>query len=177
MEEYIQGKGIVTPAATISANQQLLSQPHCTTFDKCVVGIVPNGPVTTVQEVQQIYNVFALTFMDGTAWRKQKRCMASDSIQKPKSWSLRQVATRLTTLNCYLPYLPGTAQSFTEDKMKDMLVEMHSPAYHHLMARANYDVDAHSYLEIMRYLQNLGLIKESFNKGNAQQNKQGHSEP
>jgi hypothetical protein len=48
--------------------------------------------------------------------------------------------------------------------MKDMLVDMHSPAYHHLMARANYDIDAHSYLEITQYLQNLGLIEESFNR-------------
>jgi hypothetical protein len=61
--------------------------------------------------------------------------------------------------------------------MKDMLVDMHSPAYHHLMARANYNVDTHSYLEITQYLQNLGLIEESFNKGNAQHNKQGNSEP
>jgi hypothetical protein len=53
------------------------------------VGIVPNGPVTTgVQEVQQIYDAFALMFMDKTAWRKQKRYMASGSIQKPKLWSL-----------------------------------------------------------------------------------------
>jgi hypothetical protein len=73
MEEFIQGKeGIATPATTISASQQLLSQPHCTTFDNCAAGVVPNGPVTTVQEVQQIYDAFALTFMDGTAWRKQK---------------------------------------------------------------------------------------------------------
>jgi hypothetical protein len=54
MEEYIQGKGIVIQAATITASQQLLSQPHCTTFDNCVVGIVPNGPVAMVQELQQI---------------------------------------------------------------------------------------------------------------------------
>jgi hypothetical protein len=54
MEEYIQSKGIVTPAATISASQQLMSQPHCTTFDNCAMGIVPNRPVATVQEVQQI---------------------------------------------------------------------------------------------------------------------------
>jgi hypothetical protein len=129
-----------------------------------------------VQEVQQIYEAFALTFMDGTAWRTQKRYMASGSIQKPKSWWLQLVATRLTTLNCYLPYLPGTAQLFTEDEMKkDMLVDMHSPAYHHLMAKANYDLDAHSYLEITQYLQNLGLIEESFYKGNAQHNKQGNS--
>jgi hypothetical protein len=141
------------------------------------VGIVPNGPETMVQEVQQIYDAFALTFVDKTAWRKQKRYMASGSIQKPKSLSLQQVATRLMTLNCYLPYLPGTAQSFTEDEMKAMLVDMHSPTYHHLMARANYDVDAHSYLEITQYLQNLGLIKESFNKGYAQHKKQGNSEP
>jgi hypothetical protein len=60
-----------------------------------------------------------------------------------------------------------TAQSFT-DEMKDMLVDMHSLVYHHLMPRANYDVDAHSYLEITQYLQNLGLIEESFNKGNAE---------
>jgi hypothetical protein len=52
--------------------------------------------------------------------------------------------------------------------MKDMLVDMHSPAYHHLMARANYNIDAHSYLELTQYLQNLGLIEESFNNGNAQ---------
>jgi hypothetical protein len=32
MEEYIRGKGIATPAATITASQQLLSQPHCTTL-------------------------------------------------------------------------------------------------------------------------------------------------
>jgi hypothetical protein len=75
MEEYIRGKGIATPAATITASQQLLSQPHRTTFDNCVTGIMPNGPVTMVQEVQQIYNAFPLTFMDGTAWRKQKRYM------------------------------------------------------------------------------------------------------
>jgi hypothetical protein len=88
MEEYIRGKGIATPAATITASQQLLSQPHCMTFDNCVEGIVPNGPVTTVQEVQQIYDAFALTFMDGTSYT------ASGSIQKPKSWSSRQVASR-----------------------------------------------------------------------------------
>jgi hypothetical protein len=76
MEEYIQGKGIATPAATIMASQQLLSQPHCMTFDNCVARIVPNGPVTTVQEVQQIYDAFALTFMDRTAGRKQKHYMA-----------------------------------------------------------------------------------------------------
>jgi hypothetical protein len=85
MEENIRGKGIVTPAATITASQQLLSQPHCMTLDNCVVGIVPNGPVTTVQEVQQIYDTFALTFMDNTAWGKQKCYMVSGSIQKPKS--------------------------------------------------------------------------------------------
>jgi hypothetical protein len=90
---------------------------------------------------------------------------------------IEDVATRFRTLNRYLPYLPGTAQSFTEDEMKDMLVDMHSPAYHHLMARADYDMDTHSYLEITQYLQNLGLIEESFNKGNTQHNKQGNSEP
>jgi hypothetical protein len=73
MEEYIRGKGIATPAATFMASQQFLSQPHRRTFDNCVTGIVPNGPVTTVQEVQQIYDAFTLTFMDGTARRKQKR--------------------------------------------------------------------------------------------------------
>jgi hypothetical protein len=58
-----------------------------------------------------------------------------------------------------------------------MLVDMHSPAYHHLMARANYDIDAHSYLEITQYLQNLRLIEESFNKGNAQNKQHGNKEP
>jgi hypothetical protein len=100
-----------------------------------------------------------------------------NSIGQCKSWSSCQVATRLTTLNRYLAYLPGTAQSFTDDEMKDMLVDMHSPAYHHLMARANYDIDAHSYLEITQYLQNLGLIEESFNKGNAQNKQHGNGEP
>jgi hypothetical protein len=61
--------------------------------------------------------------------------------------------------------------------MKDMLVDMHSPVYHHLMARANYNMDTHSYLEITQYLQNLGLIEESINKGNVQHNKQGNSKP
>jgi hypothetical protein len=70
-----------------------------------------------------------------------------------------------------------TAQAFTDDEMKDMLVDMHSPAYHHLMARANYDIDAHSYLEITQYLQNLGLIEESFNKGNAQNKQHGNASP
>jgi hypothetical protein len=84
-------------------------------------------------------------------WCKQKRYMALGSIQKPKSWSSCQVATRLTTLNCYLAYLPGTAQSFKDDKMKDILIEdMKSPAYHHLMARAKYGVDAHSYIWKLR---------------------------
>jgi Retroviral aspartyl protease len=73
--------------------------------------------------------------------------------------------------------LPGTAQAFTDDEMKDMLVDMHSPAFHHLMARANYDIDAHSYLEITQYLQNLGLIEESFNKGNAQNKQHSNGEP
>jgi hypothetical protein len=48
--------------------------------------------------------------------------------------------------------------------MKDMLVDMHSPAYHHLMARANDDVVTNSYLEITQNLQNLGLIKESLTR-------------
>jgi hypothetical protein len=120
-----------------------------------------------------------MTLLLSHLWMEQlstsKNVMASGSIQTPKSsWSLQQVATRLTTLKCHLPYLPGTAQLFTKDKMEDMLVDMQSPAYHHLMARANYNVD---YLEIPQYLQNRGLIKETFNKGNAQHNKQGNSEP
>ena len=174
MEEYVRGKGIATPAAIINASQQLLSQSHRTTFDNCVRGIVPEGPASTQEQVEHIIRAFALTFMDQTARRKQKRYMSSGSIQKPKSWSSRQVATRLTTLNRYLSYLPGTALPFNEDEMKDMLVDMHSPAYHHLMARANYDIDAHSYLEITQYLQNLGLIEESFNKGNAQNKTHNH---
>jgi hypothetical protein len=117
------------------ASQQFLSQLLLTTSENCAAQIAPKGPVNTEQEVQQIYDVFALTFMGGTAWRKQKHYMASGSIQKPKSWSSCQVATRLTTLNCYLAYLPGKAQSFTDFKMKDILVDMHSPDYHHLMAR------------------------------------------
>jgi hypothetical protein len=76
MEEYIWGKGIAAPAKTITASQQLLSQPHRTTFDNCITGIVPNGPVTTVQEVQQIYDAFALTFMDQTAWLYTKKLLA-----------------------------------------------------------------------------------------------------
>jgi hypothetical protein len=44
------------------------------------------------------------------------------------------------------PNSDEVSKTFTEfvgtDKMKDMLVDMHSPAYHHLMARANYDIDA-----------------------------------
>jgi hypothetical protein len=61
--------------------------------------------------------------------------------------------------------------------MKDMLVDMHSPAYHHLLARANYNMDAHFYLEFTQYLQNLGLLEESFNKRNAQHSKEGSSKP
>jgi hypothetical protein len=48
--------------------------------------------------------------------------------------------------------------------MKDMLVDLHSPVYQHLLAQANYNVDEHSYLKLTSYLQNLSLIEESFNK-------------
>jgi hypothetical protein len=73
--------------------------------------------------------------------------------------------------------------------MKDLLVDMHSPAYHHLMARANYSVDAHSYLENYTIFAESWIDQEiiqqfaeswidqgvSFNKGNAQNNKHGNS--
>ena len=45
--------------------------------------------------------------------------------------------------------------------------------YQHLLARANYSVDDHSYLHLTNYLQNLSLIEESFNKNKHH----GNSEP
>ena len=72
--------------------------------------------------------------MSPTARRNQKRYMSSGAIQKPVGWSSRQVANRLTTLNRYLQYLPGTAGEFNEEELKDMLVDCHAPVYQHLMA-------------------------------------------
>ena len=99
---------------------------------------------------------------------KQKRHMSSGSIQEPKTWSSRHGANRLTTLNRFLQYLPGTAAAINEEELKDMLVDLHSPTYQHLMARANnYEMDNQSYLQVTQYLQNLSLIEESFNKASS----------
>ena len=176
-EEYIKGAGIIPPAAKIQASQQLLSQQHKTTWETIIQQVVPGGQVTTEQEVSDIFEAFALTFMGSTARRKQKRYMSSGSIQKPKQWSSRQVAIRLSTLNRYLQYLPGNAAEFTEDELKDMLVDLHSPAYQQLMARANYDMDTQTYLQVTQYLQNLSVIEESFSKGHGNKhhgNREGH---
>ena len=62
------------------------------------------------------------------------------------------------------------AAKFDEEEMKDMLVDLHSPVYQHLLARANYNVDENSYLTLTTYLQNLSLIEESFNKNKAHGN-------
>jgi hypothetical protein len=175
MEEYTNGAGIVAVAAKMQASTQLLSQAHKTTWETMIVQVVPDGQVNDDQQVDDIYAAFALTFMGPTARRKQKRYMSSGSLQKPKSWSSRQVAVRLTTLNRYLKYLPGNAAEFSEEELKDMLVDMHSPSYQNLMARANYDVDNQTFLQVTQYLQNLSLIEESF-KANGNKN-HGNSEP
>ena len=169
-EEYIKGAGIHAPAPKVQAAQQLLSQQHKTTWETTIAAIVPDGVVSTKEQVQEIFEAFALNFMDSTARRKQKRYMSSGSIQKPKGWSSRQVASRLSTLNRYLQYLPGTAAEFDKEEMKDMLMDLHSPVYQHLLARANYNVDENSYLKLTTYLQNLSLIEESFNKNKAHGN-------
>jgi hypothetical protein len=163
-EEYIKGAGITQPAAIVQAGQQLLGQQHKTTWETVVSTVVADGTVTTDDQVQEIFDAFALNFMEPTARRKQKRYMTSGSITKPKGWSTRQVASRLSTLNRYLQYLPGTAANFGEEEMKDMLVDLHSPVYQHLLAKANYNIDEHTYLELTNYLQSLSLIEESFNK-------------
>ena len=165
MDEYWRGANIINPAPKIQAALQLLSQTHKTTWENCVQQVVPGGAVTTDEEVTEIFEAFSLTFMSPTARRKQKRYMSSGAIQKPVGWSSRQVANRLTTLNRYLQYLPGTAGEFNEEELKDMLVDCHAPVYQHLMARANYDIDQQSYLQVMQYLQNLTLLEESFNQG------------
>ena len=174
-EEYIRGAGINQPAAKVQAGMQLLSQAHKTTWENIVQAQVPGGQVTTEAAVEEIFQAFALTFMSPTARRKQKRYMSSGSVSKPKNWSSRQVANRLTTLNRYLQYLPGNAAEFTEDELKDMLVDLHSPTYQNLMARANYDMDTQSFLQVTQYLQNLSLIEESFNKGGSNKH-HGNSE-
>ena len=175
MEEYINGTGIVAVAAIMQASIQLLSQAHKTTWETIVLQVVPVGPVTTNQQVDDIYDAFALTFMGPTARRKQKRYMASGSIQKPKSWSSKNMAIRLTTLNRYLKYLPGTAAEFSEEELKDMLVDMHAPSYQHLMARANYDVDSQTFLQVTQYLQNLSLLEQTFKDGEDKHH--GNSQP
>ena len=59
---------------------------------------------------------------------------------------------------------------FDEEEMKGMLVDLHSPVYQHLLARANYNVEENSYLKLTAYLQNLSLIEESFNKNKSHGN-------
>ena len=176
-EEYIRGAAITAPAGQIQAGAQLLGQHHKTTWETIISTVVPAGPVTTDAEVVQIFEAFALNFMDSTARRKQKRYMTSGSIQKPKGWSSRQVASRLSTLNRYLQYLPGTAAAFADEEMKDMLVDIHSPVYQHLLARANYNVDNNTYLQLTMYLQNLSLIEESFSKGQVKSQGNGEGRP
>ena len=177
MEEYIKGAGLNAPAAKIQASQQLLSQQHRTTWDNCVLNVVPAGNVTTDAEVDEVNAAFALTFMTSSARRLQKRYMSSGSIQKPKAWSSRVVASRLTTLNRYLQYLPGNATAFSDEELKDMLLDLHSPAYQQLLAKANYDVDVHTYLELTQYLHNLSLVEETFANHSGNQTKQhGNSE-
>ena len=142
-EEYIKGAGINTNPAKLQAAVQLLGPQHKTTWDTTIANVLPAGGVnanTTDAEVQQIFEAFALNFMDAHAGCKQKRYMTSGSIQKPRGWSSREVASRLSTLNRYLQYLPGTAAAFQEEELKDMLVDLHSPSYQHLLARANYIV-------------------------------------
>ena len=165
-EEYIKGAGINTNPAKLQAAVQLLGQQHKSTWETTVAEVLPNGvnANTTNEEVQQIFEAFALNFMDTHARRKQKRYMTSGSIQKPKGWSSREVASRLSTLNRYLQYLPGTAAAFQEEELKDMLVDFHSPSYQYLLAQANYSVEDHTYLQLTTYLQNLSLIEETFSK-------------
>jgi hypothetical protein len=92
MDEYVTGTGIIAVPALMQASTQLLSQIHRTTWDNIVLQVVPVGLVVNEEQVEEIYNAFALTFMGPTARRKQKRYMASGSIQKPKSWSSKQMA-------------------------------------------------------------------------------------
>ena len=98
-EEYIKGAGINAPQAKIQAGAQLLGQYHKTTWETVVSTVVPGGAVTTDEEVQEIFEAFALNFMDPTARRKQKRYMSSGAMFKPAGWSSRQCASRLSTLN------------------------------------------------------------------------------
>ena len=163
-EEYIKGAGITTPAAKLQAGQQLLGPQHKTTWDTVISTVAPGDAVTTEEQVQEIHQAFALNFMEPVARRRQKRYMASGTIAKPRGWSTRQAANRLTTLNRYLQYLPGHAANFSEEELKDMLVDLHSPAYQHLLARASYDTDKHSFLELTNYLQSLSLIEETLNR-------------
>ena len=122
----------------------LLGQHHKTTWETTISAEVPGRIVSTEEEVQEKFEGFALNFMDSTAHRKQKRYMSLGSIQKPKGWSSRQVASRLSMLNRYLQYLPGTMAKFDEEEMKDMLVDLHSPVYQHLLPQANYNFDENS---------------------------------
>ena len=126
--------------------------------------VVPDETINTEEQVEAVHDAFALTFMDPTARRKQKRYMTAGSMSKPQGWSSRQCASRLSTLNRYLQYLPGTAAPFNEEELKDILVDLHNPVFVELMAQANYNVDEHSYLQLTSYLQNLSLLEESFSK-------------
>ena len=51
----------------------------------------------------------------------------------------------------YLQYLPGTAASFNDEELKDILIDLHSPIYQEILARANYDVNEHSFLQLTSY--------------------------
>jgi hypothetical protein len=140
--EYVQGGGLDTPAKVIQGAQHFLGQQHKTTWDTVVASVVPDGRITTDAQVQQIFDAFALKFMTPTARRKQKRYMTSNTMRRPNGWSTKQVADRLTTLNRYLKYLPGTAATFNEEELKDMLIDIHPNSYFQLLIKANYDVDS-----------------------------------
>jgi hypothetical protein len=67
MDEYMKGAGIDTPAARITASQQLLSQAHRVTWDNCVSQVLFGETATNDAEVHAVYSAFALTFMNATA--------------------------------------------------------------------------------------------------------------
>ena len=135
-------------------------------WENTVQQVFLGSAVTTDKEDTEVFEMFALTFMGPIACRKLKRFMSSGSIQKPKSWSSRHVTNRLTMLNCYLQFIPGTAAAFNKEELKDMLVDLHSPTYQHLMARANSDMDNQTYLQVALYSQNMSVFEEQFNKAN-----------
>jgi hypothetical protein len=177
IEEFATGTANATVQGKMNIAVSLLGQAHKENWTNIVAMANPtNATPITASIYQAIMEQFLLTFMTAKARRLQKRYMTSNVIQKPKSWSSRMAAARLSTLSRYLQYLYGTAGNFTQEELKDMLVQLHPTVYKQFLRQANYDVDTHTSQDLTAYLQNLALIETQFRNDNANKNKGSHQD-